>query len=191
MSILSISRFVKMLTKSQLRNKILLKLRNQKEEDRNRKSRIIREKLFKTLAFKKAKTVMFYIAFDGEVDTQDMIKKARALGKKIAVPVCRKDRQMVPCILNDRTKLVRGLYGTLEPLARKPVNLRDIDLIIVPGVVFDKQGMRLGRGKGCYDRFLKKAGDRTPSIGLAFDFQILPSTPATTIDVCVDKVIFA
>ncbi|MDD5155784.1 MAG: 5-formyltetrahydrofolate cyclo-ligase [Candidatus Omnitrophica bacterium] len=180
-----------MLTKSQLRNKILFKLRNQKEADRNRKSRIIREKLFRTIAFKRAKTVMFYIAFDGEVDTQDMIKKARASGKIIAVPVCRKNRQMMPCILNDRTKLVRGLYGTLEPAVRQSLNLRELDLIIVPGVVFDKQGIRLGRGKGCYDRFLKKVHDRTPSIGLAFDFQILPSTPANSFDASVDKVIFA
>jgi 5-formyltetrahydrofolate cyclo-ligase len=180
-----------MLTKSQLRNKILIKLRNQKEEDRNRKSRIIEKRLLGTSVFKKAKTVMFYIAFDGEVDTQDMIKKAHALGKIIAVPVCRKNRQMVPCILNDRTKLVRGLYGTSEPAVKKPVNLEDIDLIIVPGVAFDKEGGRLGRGKGCYDRFLKKVNDKIPSIGLAFDFQILPSTLATPVDVGVDRLIFA
>ena len=182
---------VKVLTKSQLRNKILFELQNQKEEDRNRKSRIIKKKLFRTLVFKKAKTVMFYIAFDGEVETQDMIKKARILGKIIAVPACRKNRQIMPCILNDKTKLVRGLYGILEPAIKKAVNLQDLDLVIVPGVAFDKEGNRLGRGKGYYDRFLKKIPDRIPSIGLAFDFQILPSTPATPIDVSVDRVIFA
>lgn len=190
-NISSIKNKVKVLTKSQLRNKILLELQKQKEEDRNRKSRIIKEKLFRTFAFKKAKTVMFYIAFDGEVDTQDMIKKARILGKIIAVPVCRKNRQIMPCILNDKTKLVRGLYGILEPAIKKPVNLEDIDLVIVPGVAFDKEGNRLGRGKGYYDRFLKKLPDRVNSIGLAFDSQILPSAPATPIDVSVDRVIFA
>jgi 5-formyltetrahydrofolate cyclo-ligase len=180
-----------MLTKSQLRNKILFKLRNQKEEDRNQKSRIIKDRLFRTFEFKKAKTVMFYIAFDGEVDTQEMIEKARILGKKIAVPVCRRNRQIMPCILKDKAKLVRGLYGILEPANKKSVGLGSIDLVIVPGVAFDKRGMRLGRGKGYYDRFLKKLPDRTSSIGLAFDFQILPSTPATPVDVSVDKVIFA
>ena len=134
---------------------------------------------------------MFYIAFDGEVDTQDMIKKARILGKIIAVPVCRKNRQIMPCILNDKTKLVRGLYGISEPAIKEPVSMQDLDLVIVPGVAFDKEGMRLGRGKGYYDRFLKKVHDRLPSIGLAFDFQILPSTPATSFDVSVDRVIFA
>jgi 5-formyltetrahydrofolate cyclo-ligase len=180
-----------MLTKSQLRNKILVKLQNQKEEDRNRKSRIIKEKLFRTLVFKKAKTVMFYIAFDGEVDTEDMIRKARILGKRIVVPVCRKDRQIMPCILNDKARLVRSLYGILEPAIKKPSNLEELDLVIVPGIAFDKEGRRLGRGKGYYDRFLKKLPDRASSIGLAFDFQILPSTPATPIDVSVDRVIFA
>jgi len=180
-----------MLTKNQLRTKILYKLRNHKEEDRNSKSSLIQKKLFRALVFKKAKRVMFYISFDGEVDTEYMIKKARILGKTISVPVCRKDRGIIPCILKDKAKLVRGFYGTLEPAAKDPVALEKIDLVIVPGIAFDMSGKRLGRGKGCYDRFLRKLPDKTHSIGLAFDFQILPALPATRLDVGVNKVIFA
>jgi 5-formyltetrahydrofolate cyclo-ligase len=69
--------------------------------------------------------------------------------------------------------------------------LRDIDLVIVPGIAFDKKGNRVGRGKGCYDAFLKKLPKDTPSIGLAFDFQILPAVPSTPADVTVEKVLFA
>lgn len=180
-----------MLTKRKLRNKILLRLQNQKEEDRNRKSKTIKEKLLRTLVFKKAKTVMFYIAFDGEVKTQDMIKEARILGKIIAVPVCRKERKILPCILKDKAKLVRGVYGISEPAIKEPLKVEDIDLVVVPGVAFDKQGRRLGRGKGYYDRFLKKLSPHTTSIGLAFDFQILPTIPATKRDVGVQRIIFA
>ncbi len=182
---------IKMLTKSRLRTKILVKLQNQKEEDRNRKSRIIKRKLFRAFVFRRAKVVMFYMAFDGEVDTQEMIRKARILGKIIAVPVCRKNRQIMPCILKDKAKLVKGLYGISEPAVKKPIRPQDLDLVIVPGVAFDKEGRRLGRGKGYYDRFLKKLPDRIASVGLAFDFQILPTTPATPADVSVDRVIFA
>jgi 5-formyltetrahydrofolate cyclo-ligase len=181
-----------MLTKEQIRSKILGKLKTQKEEDRDRKSKIIKKKLFRTSVFKKAKRVMFYIAFDGEVDTEDMIKAARRSGKIIAVPVCKKQRITIrPCRFPDKAKLKKGAYGICEPAVKKYIKLEDLDLVIVPGLAFDKKGSRLGRGKGCYDAFLKKLPEDTASIGLAFDFQILPSLPATATDVSVDRLIFA
>ena len=179
------------MTKKQIRSKILLRLKIQKEEERNRKNKLIKEKLFRTLIFKKAKKVMFYISFDGEVNTKEMIKEAQNLGKIVAVPVCKKNRIMRPCILSEKTRLVKGPYGIYEPTIKRFINLEDLDLVIVPGVAFDRQGNRLGRGKGYYDRFLKKLPKKTTSIGLAFDFQILPFIPATTPDVSVNKVIFA
>jgi len=88
------------LTKEQIRNRILLRLKIQKEEERERKSKIIKEKLFRSSIFKKAKRVMFYISFDGEVNTKEMIKEAQNLGKIVAVPVCKKKRTMLPCALS-------------------------------------------------------------------------------------------
>jgi 5-formyltetrahydrofolate cyclo-ligase len=180
------------LTKQAIRSKILLRLKIQKEEDRNRKSRLIRQKLFRTLVFKKAKVVMFFISFGGEVDTKEMIKKAIVLGKRVAVPVCSRKRLMRPSILQEKAKLVRGLYEIYEPAIKKFVKLEDLDLVIVPGIAFDKKGSRLGRGKGYYDIFLHKLKPyKTAAIGLAFDFQILPTIPTTCEDREVDKVIFA
>ena len=178
------------MTKEQIRNRILLRLKTQKEEERERKSKIIKEKLFKSSIFKKAKRVMFYISFDGEVNTREMIKEAQNLGKIVAVPVCKKKRMMLPCVLGRSTKLKKGLYGIYQPAIEKLINLKDLDLVIVPGVAFDKQGNRLGRGKGYYDCLLNKI-PKAPSIGLAFDFQILPHLPATTEDVSVNRAIFA
>ena len=180
-----------MLTKKQIRSKILLRLKTQKEADRERKSKIIKDKLFRTLVFKKAKIVMFYISFDGEVNTQEMIKEAKKIGKTVTVPVCKSDRIIRPCILQHKAKLKKGLYGICEPAIKRLVNLEDLDLVIAPGVAFDKKGNRLGRGKGCYDRLLKLLPERIPSIGLAFSFQILPAVPAKIHDVRVNKVIFA
>ncbi len=183
---------VVMLTKAQIRSKILLKLKTQKEEDRTRKSRFIKDKLLRNEVFRKAKIVMFYIAFGGEVNTEEMIREAKKIGKLICVPVCRKDREtMQPAILEDNAKLKKGPYGVLEPVAKARVEPKDLDLIIVPGLAFDKKCNRLGRGKGCYDRFLSKLSDKTPSIGLAFDFQILPLIPTTAHDVSVKKIIFS
>jgi len=180
------------LTKQQIRSKILLKLKTQKEENREKKSKIIKKKLLRTAEFIKAKTVMFYISFDGEVNTKEMIKEAKRLGKIIAVPVCKGGKiKIIPCLLQNKARLKRGPYGAWEPAIKKPVHLENLDLVIVPGVAFDKQGNRLGRGKGCYDSFLKKLPDDVVSIGLAFDFQILPALPATSADVSVHRVIFA
>ena len=75
------------LTKQKIRSKILAKLKKQKEEDRSKKICLIKEKLLKDPVFKKAKRVMFYIAFKGEVETREMIEAAKRLGKIIAVPV--------------------------------------------------------------------------------------------------------
>jgi 5-formyltetrahydrofolate cyclo-ligase len=179
------------LTKEEIRSKIRLKLKNQKEEDRKRKSGLIKNKLFKTRFFKKAKIVMFYVSFKGEVITKEMIQETRRLGRKVVVPVCEKDKIIRACLLGDNSRMVKGPYGISEPAEKKLVNLKDLDLVVVPGIAFTKEGARLGRGKGYYDRFLKKLPDKTVSIGLAFGFQVLSTLPASPHDVSVNKVIFA
>jgi len=179
------------LTKAQIRSRILLQLKGQKEEDQNRKSKIIAQKLFRTLIFKKAKIIMMFISFGGEVKTKEMINEARRLGKIVAVPVCSKNGSMRPSVWDDKSGLKRGLYEIYEPAIKKFINLEKLDLVVVPGVAFDKTGNRLGRGKGYYDRFLHRVSQKTVSIGLAYDFQILPSIPITPNDKNVNKVIFA
>jgi 5-formyltetrahydrofolate cyclo-ligase len=136
---------------------------------------------------------MFYFSFGGEVSTEEMIKAAKKLGKIVVVPVCRNacDRIMNPCLLTSGAKLEKGPYGVREPVEHDPIDIKNLDLVIVPGLAFDKKGNRLGRGKGCYDMFLKRLSSTTSSIGLAYDFQILPSIPTTKADVSVDRVIFA
>jgi len=179
------------LTKKQIRSKILARLKIQKEEDRKRKSDKVQDKLFRSVVFKSSKKVMFYISFGGEVKTKKMIREAQKLGKIIAVPVCARNRTIKPCLFQDKAKLKRGDYGTWEPAIKKFMKLQELDLVIVPGVAFDKGGNRLGRGKGYYDRFLTKLPAQAHSIGLAFDFQILPILPTTATDVSVSRVMFA
>ncbi len=180
------------LTKKQIRSKILIRLTRQKEEDRNRKSASIKEKLLRTKIFKQAKTVMFYIALSGEVNTKEMINAAKQLGKIVAVPVCRKGSLLMkPCILDGHGGLKIGPYGVREPAVERPIGIEDLDLVIVPGLAFDKKGNRLGRGKGYYDRFLSTLPKDTPCLGLAFDFQILPRVPTASHDISVTKALFA
>jgi 5-formyltetrahydrofolate cyclo-ligase len=141
--------------------------------------------------FNKAKTVMFYLSFGGEVNTKSMIEQAHNLGKIVAVPSSAGRGAIRPSLLQRGMRLVRGPYGTKEPAAKRIISLRNIDLVIVPGLAFDKKGNRLGRGKGCYDKLLERLPKKSTSLGLAFDFQILPFVPATREDVPVNKVLFA
>ncbi len=165
-------------TKKDLREKVLTLLRNQKEEERLRKSLVILDKLFKKPEFRKASTILFYASFDGEVETFEMIKRAQQLGKRIALPcVIRQERRIVPVLVGSLEKdLVPGPYGIKQPQSTdtdRTLNARDIDLAIVPGVMFDRHNVRLGRGAGYYDRFLRGLPQSTPTIGLAFDFQVV------------------
>jgi 5-formyltetrahydrofolate cyclo-ligase len=181
-----------MLTKEQLRSKMIKKLKTQKEEEQSQKSRIIANKLLKTKVFKQAKNVMFYIAFGGEVETADMMRVAKRLGKRVTVPVCHDGHVTLrPCLLDEFDRLQKGPHGVCEPSTKRFLRLKDLDLVIVPGLAFDKKGNRLGRGRGCYDRLLELLPQATPTIGLGFDFQILPFVPAKTHDINVGRVIFA
>ncbi|MFH1678567.1 MAG: 5-formyltetrahydrofolate cyclo-ligase [Candidatus Omnitrophota bacterium] len=180
------------LTKSQLRNILLTRLRKQTQLQRERKSELIKGKLLRQEEFIKAERIMFYLAFDGEVKTENMINKARELGKEIYVPICdTKETTLRTCLLKKENALKTGPYKTLEPVSRILFPCEKLNLVIVPALAFDSNGNRLGRGKGYYDRFLKTIPGTTKSIGLAFDFQVLPNLPIEQNDVPVDKVLSA
>jgi len=164
------------------RNRLLNLLRSQKEEERLKKSSIIREKLFLMPEFQQAHTILFYASFNGEVETFEMMKQAQKLGKKIALPkIIKEQMNITPVLVEDLDKeLIEGPFGIKEPkqeCLKRSLEASDVDMVVVPGLAFDKNNNRLGRGGGCYDRFLKIFPSKKPSVGLAFDFQILDSLP--------------
>lgn len=123
---------------------------------------------------------MFYASFDGEVDTFEMMKQAIQLGKKIALPRIVRDRNlMVPALVPLLNKLENGPFGIKQPHRDDPsIALDGLDAVVVPGVVFDRHNNRLGRGGGYYDRFMQSLPSCIPTIGLAFDFQIVDQIPS-------------
>jgi len=181
-------------TKNELRSKILKLLKDQKEEDLFRKSTVIGEKLFETEEFKQARTVLFYASFDKEVHTLEMIRLAQKLNKIIALPAFQRfPKEIQPRMVNDLDKdLITGPYGIQQPCLERTegVCLDDLDCVVVPGVVFDKNNFRIGRGGGYYDRFLASLSKKVSSLGLAFDFQLVDFIPCLeTHDLPVSKVI--
>ena len=135
------------------------------------------------------------MSFDGEVKTQGMIKEAIKEGKVVLVPVVnRLAKQIIPSRIwgLKRRDFCLGPYRILEPKKMSIFPVKDLDLVIAPGLAFDKKGNRLGRGQGYYDRLLRKISKKTRSIGLAFAFQIFKKIPTTpSLDIAVGKVIFA
>lgn len=184
-----------MLKKSAIRIKLLSKLNTQKEAIRLKKSRKIKRSLFSLLEIKQAKTVMFYIAKNHEVETHEMIRAALRMGKKVVVPVTdKKNKKIIASQLrNPARELEIGPFGIMQPKKEniKPVSLDIIDVIVVPGVGFDKNCNRLGRGNGYFDKFLAQLGKHTVKIGIAFDFQLLDKIPAYRHDIPVNKIITA
>jgi 5-formyltetrahydrofolate cyclo-ligase len=175
--------------KEKLRKEIKEKRRKQTKEDNRKKSKEIKEKLFSLPEFKDAQTVLFYISYNGEVFTHDMILES-FYKKNIIVPVSNPDKcTLTLSHLKRWEELSLGSYGILEPRVEKirKTKVEDIDLIIAPGVAFDCNGNRLGHGKGYYDKLLKNTN--TLIIALAFEFQIIKNIPIYKKDVPVDIII--
>lgn len=177
------------MTKQEIRKRILEKRNNLNKQWIVNKSRKIHRRLVSTKEFQKAGTIMFYITKDNEVETKSMIELALRKRKTVCAPCTDKiNRKLHPAIIKDlKRDLVKGNYDILEP-RKKASRPKKIDLVITPGIAFDANGHRLGRGKAYYDRFLERLKN-IPKIGLAFDFQIVDKLPVDNHDIPVDKVI--
>ena len=148
-----------------------------------KKSKTIQEFVIKSKEFESAKVVGTYYALGSEVTTELIIKRAKILGKKIALPRVEEDK-ITFYELSSTKSLIRGRFGILEPQPYEQMN--DIDILIVPGIAFDKKGNRLGYGMGFYDRLL--SCKRTFSIGLAYSFQLLENLPHDKYDKRLDAI---
>ena len=181
--------------KHKIRSEIKRKINAYSELEKLQKSVIIKGRLFKEKEFIKAKLVMFYVSLKDEVNTFSMIDEAIEAGKRICVPVIlKKDKKLIAGEIRNRLEdLESQHFGIYQPKEGrvKEVPLCDIDLVVVPGIAFDKNNMRLGRGHGYYDRFLSSIPDTTKTIGLAFDFQVLENLPKDSHDIPVWKTITA
>ncbi|MEA4826430.1 MAG: 5-formyltetrahydrofolate cyclo-ligase [Clostridium sp.] len=151
----------------------------------------ILDKILSSKEYKEAKTILVYVSFEGEVDTHKFIKYAIDDNKKVCVPkVMSKQEGMKAVNIGSFNDLKVGKYGILEPLDfSREVQEKEIDLVIMPGVAFDKNGGRVGYGGAFYDRFLKKLIDKIPKIALAYDFQVFDKVPVEEHDEKIDRII--
>jgi len=183
------------LEKSRIRKEIRERLSKLGEFERRNKSRILKEKLFRKSEFRDSRVVMFYLSMKDEVETRPMIEEALNMGKRICLPIVEsgKEDMIVSEIRGLSKDIVRSDSGIDEPKETCPriTDTGQIDCVVVPGLAFDDKLNRLGRGKGYYDRFLKKIPASTPKIALAFQCQKVSELPATRDDIPVTVLITA
>ena len=165
-----------------------------REPDKGGKSAIICGRVEELAEFQSARRVQFYIDVRSEVRTRPFLARALEAGMKVIVPYC-VDDHLELFHLRKMEELEPGCFGILEPrndLRGRPArrfDIENVDLILVPGVAFDRRGGRMGHGRGFYDRLLRRARPQTPLIALAFECQLVEAVPMEEHDLHVDKVV--
>ncbi len=141
------------------------------------------------LAFRRARTVALYAPAGAEVDTGAIALAARAAGKRVAFPRISPASRALDFVVCAERELVAVQRGIREPLAScEPLPAAELELLFVPGVAFDGEGHRLGRGAGHYDATLAALPSSALAVGLAFEVQVLP-VPVEEHDVPLDLLV--
>jgi 5-formyltetrahydrofolate cyclo-ligase len=138
-----------------------------------------------------AATVMLFASFGSEVDTGPLIAQVLRDGKTLCLPRVQEARLMAAYRITDPSvDLVPGIWGIPEPRPGLPeISPHDLDVVIVPGCVFDIVGGRCGYGGGFYDTYLPSTRRGVPRVALAFDLQIVDHLPSEPHDLAVDAIV--
>jgi len=150
------------------------------------------ERLTERPEMRNAQTILLYADFRGEVGTGLLIQWGLEQGKRILAPVTvPAERKLIPVSLRSPDDFVSGAYGIREPRLEDEqiVAPEKIDVVIVPGVGFDRHGGRLGYGGGYYDRFLPRLSPQAVKIAIAYDCQVLPEIPLEPHDTPLDLLV--
>jgi 5-formyltetrahydrofolate cyclo-ligase len=163
------------------------------EPDRERaeKSLQVQERFLKTFPPAPGRKIAMYAAVRGEVGTDGIRTRCLAAGAWLYYPRMGEDGSLFFFRHEENDGWERGKFGIREPRvvpAREGIRI-GFDLVVVPGLAFDADGRRLGRGHGYYDRFLFGLGRTAVTVGLAFSWQLIPEVPVDAWDVPVDAVV--
>lgn len=153
-------------------------------------SRQLQEVLFQSDLWKNAKTIGVYLSLGTEWDTRNIVEEAFKAGINVVIPKTVPDvRRMDFYQITDQSQAEQGHFGLYEPIVEETtyVDKDKIDLLIVPGLIFSKDGYRIGFGGGYYDRFLADFNHKT--VSLISSKQLKESVPIREYDIPVDHII--
>ena len=153
----------------------------------HRHSVAVAQRLAGLKQFQVAQCISAYVSMGAEIETHSIIRQLLAAGRRVCVPAFHAGKYVVAAIEDFDRDLVAGKLNILEPKHLRPVPVTQPDVWLVPGLAFDRNGNRLGRGKGYFDALLQHAPG--VKIALTHDFQLLPEVPSEPHDVRMDFII--
>ncbi len=162
------------------------------EADRKRYDSEIERRLIALNVYKEASSVLCFASFRDEVDLWNVIDHSWQMGKTILLPKIAKDTNTLDLFKVDNKKQLKpGQWGILEPdpTQSQPIDPKRVSLVIIPGVAFDRQGNRLGYGKGFYDRLLMRIPLHVERIAVAYQCQLIDEVPTEPHDKKLDGLI--
>jgi len=161
-------------------------------KDRDVLSKRIISNIYKLNCFKSSQNIMLFASFRSEVDTYKLIEDLLNKNKCVSLPLSDiKNKELIIYKINTLEDLTKGSYGIAEPDPKrcKEISPRELDVVIVPGSVFDRRGARYGYGGGYYDRFLSIHAPQAIRIALAFSIQVQDYIPILSHDQLMDIII--
>jgi 5-formyltetrahydrofolate cyclo-ligase len=179
--------------KQYMRRLIRAVRRGLSEAERLAHSRRVWERVAALPCYQRARVVLGYMAFDHEVLTDGLMQQTMVSGKQLVLPMVLGDRQdMALYVIEDLgCDVAPGYRGILEPQPQRTraVAPETLELALIPGIAFDLRGGRLGFGTGFYDRLLSRLPQGIPTVGLAFDFQVIPRLPCQPHDMLLEAIV--
>ena len=179
--------------KEKLRKEYMTKRANLQSTIINKNSSIITNKLDSYIHKNNFKNIMIFVSFRNEIYTHELIKKWLNDGEKnIYVPYIESniDQMKISQIEDFDKDLEKGVYNILEPIekVKKESNNYDLDIIVVPGLIFSKNGYRIGYGGGYYDKFLSRVSDEVKKVGIVYSDFVVDDLPVDDYDIPVDLI---
>lgn len=176
------------MTKTELRK--IIKVKRSLIENREVKDKAIFQSVINLEEYKKADTVLCYLSLDDEIKTDELVRYSLENKKRVAVPFCKDENgNMDFYFISSLEDTKEGTFGVREPNIKKCEKIKDFSssIIIVPALCYNKNGYRLGYGKGYYDRFLENY--TFISVGLCYNSLIADEIPVNEFDKPVDIII--
>lgn len=182
---------LKKLNKKNIREEIIDKRNNLILDIKQNYDSLIFEEIINSEIYKKSKKIFTYISFGSEVDTIKLINYSFSNNKEVYVPKINKQtKDMIALKIHNFNNMSVDKWGIIEPKSVDKANIgTDFDLIIMPGIAFDKQGNRIGYGGGYYDKYISKLNNASNLLALAYDFQIIQDIESESHDIKVDFIL--
>jgi 5-formyltetrahydrofolate cyclo-ligase len=174
--------------KRALRREILAERDALPADDRSSRSEAIADRFLELPEAAGARTVLAFWSFGSEVDTAPLIARLRSQGTTVALPRI-EGSEVVPVVATPGAAMTETSFGAMEPAEGSVLGVAELDLVVVPGVAFDRSCDRMGYGAGYYDRLLGLRRDGVGAIAVAFSIQIVDRVPTGAIDRRIDGVV--